>query len=650
MASILNIIAAFSDSGGISQKALVDAQRHAQVDIVSNVQVHGVVAEGDNFGTNKPIVVGGVQTNDDVRHWTMDADGRGDVNANIQQGNVDVGLSNPLVITGNKQDDTAWSTGNDFGFPIFGHFDDAASNTLDENDVGVIRCSTNRNLYTTLRDAAGNERGANVTAANELNVIATAQPGVDIGDVTINGPLGQAAMAASIPVVIASDQSAVPISAASLPLPSGAATEATLSALNGKVTTVDTDNVTIVSSVLPTGAATSANQTTEITALQLIDDIVHERNVAFSKSAAIGGELDDTATVAATEGNVSPVRITAQRALHTNLRNAAGTEIGTETNPVRINPTGTTNQPVTVSGTVTVDSELPAAVTLADNTANPTVPGVGSFGMIFDGSTWDRQPGNSAGGTYVQGSAAEGLSPTGNPVVIAGHNLATGNVQSPDIFSAFGLQLTTIIQVGANAGLYNIDTVTGGGYCAGDIEHDATDSATRPVAIGAVAAEYEPTATGERGRAEVSAAGDRVKWGANRRGEVVVCAKPQRENLTALNNVFDTASETVTSATFDVWMYANGMGSLAGLIEKSGSPTRIDFTIEVSNDGTNFQPYLNHGLGDLTETNASIGTGGKPFHITFPLNCYKIRFKAVSTGTNGSNTITLSLMTAFFGK
>ena len=41
--------------------------------------------------------------------------------------------------------------------------------------------------------------------------------------------LGQKPMATSTPVVIASDQSAVPISAVSLPLPSGAATEATLS-------------------------------------------------------------------------------------------------------------------------------------------------------------------------------------------------------------------------------------------------------------------------------------------------------------------------------------------------------------------------------------------------------------------------------------
>lgn len=43
--------------------------------------------------------------------------------------------------------------------------------------------------------------------------------------------LGQKTMAASVPVVIASNQSAVAISAASLPLPTGAATEVTLASI-----------------------------------------------------------------------------------------------------------------------------------------------------------------------------------------------------------------------------------------------------------------------------------------------------------------------------------------------------------------------------------------------------------------------------------
>lgn len=83
------------------------------------------------------------------------------------------------------------------------------------------------------------------------------------------GAAGQALMAASTPVVLASNQSAVPVSgtvtanagtgtmavsAASLPLPAGAATETTLAALNTKVTAVNTGAV-VISGALPAGAA-----------------------------------------------------------------------------------------------------------------------------------------------------------------------------------------------------------------------------------------------------------------------------------------------------------------------------------------------------------------------------------------------------------
>lgn len=39
---------------------------------------------------------------------------------------------------------------------------------------------------------------------------------------------------------------------------------------------------------------------------------------------------------------------------------------------------------------VVANTEMPAAATLADNTTNPTVPGVAAFLMCFDGATWDR--------------------------------------------------------------------------------------------------------------------------------------------------------------------------------------------------------------------------------------------------------------------
>lgn len=66
-----------------------------------------------------------------------------------------------------------------------------------------------------------------------------------------------------------------PVSVASLPLPSGAATEASLASLNAKVTAVNTGAVVVSSSALPSGAATSAKQDTQIAAVQrnVVDQI-----------------------------------------------------------------------------------------------------------------------------------------------------------------------------------------------------------------------------------------------------------------------------------------------------------------------------------------------------------------------------------------
>lgn len=70
--------------------------------------------------------------------------------------------------------------------------------------------------------------------------------------------------------IAAGDNNIGNVDIASSALPTGAATEATLAALNGKVTAVDTGAVVVSSSALPTGAATSAKQDTAQTALDAI--------------------------------------------------------------------------------------------------------------------------------------------------------------------------------------------------------------------------------------------------------------------------------------------------------------------------------------------------------------------------------------------
>ena len=49
-------------------------------------------------------------------------------------------------------------------------FDDVAPDSVNDGDAGAARMSANRNVYAQLRDAAGNERGANVDASGNLNV------------------------------------------------------------------------------------------------------------------------------------------------------------------------------------------------------------------------------------------------------------------------------------------------------------------------------------------------------------------------------------------------------------------------------------------------------------------------------------------------
>lgn len=53
---------------------------------------------------------------------------------------------------------------------VVGQFDDVAPTSITENQFGNLRMSANRNLYGTIRDAAGNERGLNVSAGGNISV------------------------------------------------------------------------------------------------------------------------------------------------------------------------------------------------------------------------------------------------------------------------------------------------------------------------------------------------------------------------------------------------------------------------------------------------------------------------------------------------
>lgn len=162
---------------------------------------------------------------------------------------------------------------------------------------------------------------ANVNASNELQV-ADDTARTSLSSIDGKTPsLGQALMAASVPVAIASDQSAISVAdgggsltvdgtvaatqsgtwninnvSGTVSLPTGAATLAEqqtqtthLATVAGAVSGTEMQ-VDVVSSALPTGASTLAEQQTQTTALQLIDDAVATTGAAITAKglAAVG--------------------------------------------------------------------------------------------------------------------------------------------------------------------------------------------------------------------------------------------------------------------------------------------------------------------------------------------------------------------------
>lgn len=116
-------------------------------------------------------------------------------------------------------DGAAFGAGSDYTSVIGFVYDDTTPTPLVEDKAGYARVSANRNQYVQLRDGAGNERGANVSAGGSLQVdVSAALPagtnaigkladnsGVDIGDVDIlsiaagDNNIGNVDIASAIP-------------------------------------------------------------------------------------------------------------------------------------------------------------------------------------------------------------------------------------------------------------------------------------------------------------------------------------------------------------------------------------------------------------------------------------------------------------------
>jgi len=196
--------------------------------------------------------------------------------------------------------------------------------------------------------------------------------------------------------------SAVPVSAASLPLPTGAATAAKQPAL-GTAGTSSADVISIqgVSGGTPVPVSGTFAVTGALTDTEL-------------RASAVPVSLASVPVHPVTDGGLS-LTVDAPVGTPVFVRLSDGAS-AIATLPVSL--ASVPSHAVTNAGTFAVqaDTELPTAAALADGASNPNTPTVGSAGMLWNGTTWDRRQGKETGTLLSNVARTTTTSLSGSPV------------------------------------------------------------------------------------------------------------------------------------------------------------------------------------------------------------------------------------------
>lgn len=229
-------------------------------------------------------------------------------------------------------------------------YDDTTPDSVNEGDAGAARMSANRNIYTQIRDAAGNERGVNVNASNQLtvsvdNTVTVAAHAVtNAGTFAVQESGGALTALQIIDDWDESDRAKVNLIAGQAGVTGGAGAVAA----NTVRATLASDDPGVA--LLGTIDADTGGI---LTSVQLIDDAIVADDAAFTpattKVMMAGFEFDDTTPDSVNEGDAGAARMSANRNIYTTIRDAAGNERG-------VNVDSSNRLSVSVDNTVTVGS------------------------------------------------------------------------------------------------------------------------------------------------------------------------------------------------------------------------------------------------------------------------------------------------------
>lgn len=476
--------------------------------------------------------------------------------------------------------------------------------------------------------------------------------------------LGQKTMANSAPVVIASDQTVIPVSDNG-----GSLT------VDGTVAVTQSTSPWVVSAAslpLPTGAATLAEQQTQTTALQLIDNIVISQNASLGANQGVMamGSVSNAAPTY-TDGRINALSLNTAGDLRTydeqnfiqNVLNAGTlssidsqlfsissytSNLNTMTTAFVLNDAFATGRGVPAMGEYDdTSTTLPSAddrvfmARITQNRAwhNYAVNAAGLAIHVAQGSTTSGQYGNLAMGAVTTSSPSYTTAQT-SPLSITTNGLLrvspTGIFGNPNFYAPVGsFDIPANFEADPIAGTVAGVNLVGGRLVAGCLAHDAADSASdAPIKIGSLSTSL----TSEQ--AAVSAAGDRVHFYTDTKGYQHTKTNAHRSAVTQIFNaqVFNNTTTTANSSTFDCTRYRYLVVYVA--LTESGSATDIRLRAQFDRGSSNFHDWYVNQWTDLRWV-----TGQMPVNEIIPVDqvCgVTFRIRADATGTTAINTITLS--------
>ncbi|SRR5216117_889223 len=148
-----------------------------------------ITISGDSVGLATEATLGAIDSNINTLTSTVQADGAPANSSLLQVGGVD-GSANAQALSTNTSGHLNIADGGN-SITVDGTVTANAGTNLNTSALALAATQTDKSQFTKLTDGTDT---ALITASGEQNVLATAQPGVDIGDVTINNASGASAV------------------------------------------------------------------------------------------------------------------------------------------------------------------------------------------------------------------------------------------------------------------------------------------------------------------------------------------------------------------------------------------------------------------------------------------------------------------------